>query len=269
MTDSATATATATQANGVTLTVADRVARVTLANPGKRNAFTWRMYDQLRGIATEVSARDDVAVVVFRGSPDDGFAAGTDIRQFTAFSDGADGVAYERRVGEVLQAVADIPVPTIAAVELTAVGAGLALAATCDLVVAERGSRFGAPIARTLGNCLPVAVIRRLRERVGAARADTMLLTARLVDAEELAPSGFVTLCEAGGLGAAVDDTVRRILAGAPLTLRSLKEAGRRLDAAVAPPDDTDLLERCYGSEDFRAGVQAFLDRGRPEWKGR
>lgn len=261
--------ATVTEADSVTLRFADGVAWVSLSNPGKRNAFTWRMYDQLKAIAAELSERDDVAVVVFRGTPDDGFAAGTDIRQFTAFTTGADGVAYERRVAEVLDAVAAIPVPTIAAVELTAVGAGLALAVTCDLVIAERGSRFGAPIARTLGNCLPAAVVRRLRDRVGAARADTMLLTARLIEAEELAASGFLTLCDAGGLSDAVDGMVRRIVSGAPLTLRSLKELGRRLDAAGPLPDDTDLLEACYGSDDFRGGVQAFLDRRRPEWKGR
>ena len=189
-----------TGADSVTLTVDGRVARVSLANPGKRNAFTWRMYDQLEAIAAELAGRDDVAAVVFRGTPEDGFAAGTDIRQFVDFETGAQGVEYERRVGAVLDAVAAIPVPTIAAVELTAVGAGLALAATCDLVIAERGSRFGAPIARTLGNCLPAAVVRRLRDRVGPARADLMLLTARLVDAEELAATGFVTLCDAGSL---------------------------------------------------------------------
>ena len=259
----------ATESDSVTLAVQDGVARVALSNPGKRNAFTWRMYDELREIVTALQSRDDVAVVVFRGTPDDGFAAGTDIRQFSDFGGGEHGVAYERRVAEVLSAVAAIPVPTIAAVELSAVGAGLALAVTCDLVIAERGSRFGAPIARTLGNCLPAAVVRRLRDRVGPARADTMLLTARLVEAEELASSGFLTLCDAGDLTDAVEAVVRRIAAAAPLTLRSLKEIGRRLDAGVATPDDTDLLELCYGSDDFRGGVRAFLDRRRPEWKGR
>lgn len=261
--------ASTTELDGVTLTVVDGVARVALSNPGKRNAFTWRMYDQLHAIATELGSRDDVSVVVFRGTPEDGFAAGTDIRQFADFETGEDGVAYERRVGAVLSAVAAIPVPTIAAVELTAVGAGLALAVTCDLVVAERGSRFGAPIARTLGNCLPAAVVRRLRDRVGPGRADTMLLTARLTEAEELAASGFLSLCDAGGLTEAVDTLVARVVAAAPLTLRSLKEIGRRLDAVAAIPDDTDLLERCYGSDDFHGGVRAFLDQRRPEWKGR
>ena len=252
----------------VTVAVVDRVARVALSNPGKRNAFTWGMYDQLERIATELASRDDIGAVVFRGTPEDGFAAGTDIRQFEDFTDGSDGVAYERRVGGVLAAVAGIPVPTVAAVELTAVGAGLALAATCDIVIAERGSKFGVPIARTLGNCLPAQVVRRLRDRVGPAHTDAMLLTARLLTAEELAGTGFVSLCDPGGLSEAVDATTSRITAGAPLTVRSLKELTRRLETAGEAPDDSDLLERCYGSADFREGVHAFLDQRRPQWKG-
>jgi len=260
---------TASGAPGLTLEVTGGLARVGIHNPGKRNAFTWGMYDRLEAVAHEVASRDDVRAVVFRGTPEDGFAAGTDIRGFSDFESGADGVAYERRVGTVLAAVADIPVPTIAAVELTAVGAGLALAATCDLVIAERGTRFGAPVARTLGNCLPAAVIRRLRSRIGAARADAMLLTARLVHAEDLEASGFVELCEPGALEDAVAQAARRIGSAAPLTLRALKAIGARIDAEAGVPDDEDLLELCYGSADFREGVAAFLEQRRPEWSGR
>jgi enoyl-CoA hydratase/carnithine racemase len=252
----------------ITLSVTEGVAHVRLSNPGKRNAFTWTMYDQLERFARELSERDDVAAVVFRGTPEDGFAAGTDIRQFTDFRSGADGIDYERRVGAVLGAVASIPVPTIAAVELTAVGAGLALAVTCDIVIAERGSRFGAPIARTVGNCLPAAVGRRLRDRMGPGHSDVMLLTARLVAAEELAPSGFLTLCEPGSLEPTVAAVTKRIAGSAPLTIRALKELGRRLEASSEIPDDADLLEQCYGSADFEEGVTAFLEQRQPQWRG-
>ncbi|MFI6344228.1 enoyl-CoA hydratase [Streptomyces sp. NPDC050560] len=258
-----------TRGDGVDFAVDDGIARVRLRNPGRRNALTWAMYDRLRDIAAEVGGRDDVRAVTLRGDPADGFAAGTDIAQFTDFADGRDGVAYERRVGAVVADLLAVPVPVVALVEGAAVGAGLVLAACCDLVIAERDARFGAPVARTLGNCLPAAVVARLRARAGAARADAMLLGATLLPAPSLAEAGFVTaLAESGRLAETAEPYLRRLREGAPLTVRALKETGRRLDAA-ALPDDEDLLARCYGSADFREGVRAFLDHRRPVWTGR
>ena len=116
--------------------------------------------------------------MIIRGA-DGAFAAGTDIAEFTGFSGADDGVAYERRVGEVLRQLAAIEIPVIAAVDGPAVGGGLAIAASADLIIASDRSRFGVPIARTLGNCLPAAVLARLRERLGAGPTLAMLITAR------------------------------------------------------------------------------------------
>lgn len=254
----------------VELSVDGPLAFVTFANPGKRNALTWSMYEQLEQIS--VRLREDTALraVVFRGNPEDGFAAGTDIRQFTSFDTGADGVAYERRVGKVLAALEAIPALTVAAVEKAAVGAGLAIAGSCDIVIAERGAKFGAPVARTLGNCLPIHVVHRLRTRMGPAKAMSMLLTAALAPAEQLTDSGFVSvLTEAGELDRGIRQVLERVMKLAPLTVRSLKELGRRLDHSTPLPDDEDILELCYGSADFHEGVSAFLGQRTADWEGR
>lgn len=251
----------------VSMESAGGVARIRISNPGKRNAFTWAMYEQLEAIVRELPG--DTRAVVLRGTPDDGFAAGTDIRQFVGFS-GEDGLQYERTVGRVLDAVLAIDVPVIALVERTAIGAGLALACCCDLVVAERGALFGAPIARTLGNCIPPTVLARLRAKAGEANAMGMLLSATLLPAERLEGSGFVfKVVEPGALEDAADEVLRRILTSAPLTLASLKEMNRRIAAVTAPPEADDLLLACYGSADFAEGVDAFLNGRRPEWSGR
>ncbi len=240
-----------------------------LANPRRRNALTWAMYDQLAALCDTVAGDPDVRLVVIRGAGD-AFAAGTDVHQFVDFADGADGLAYERRVGRVLDQLLALRVPLMGVVDGPAVGAGLAIAAVCDILVATPRARFGVPIARTLGNCIPAAVLARLQQRLGAARTMAALLTARLIDADDAVAAGLVyAVWPAEELEAGVADLVRAVSTGAPLTLATLKEMDRRLAATTAAVDDADLLERCYGSADFREGVTAFLEHRRPVWAGR
>jgi enoyl-CoA hydratase/carnithine racemase len=243
------------------------VLNVVLSHPRRRNALTWHMYDRLLAVCADVAADEAVRVVVLRGAGD-AFAAGTDIRQFVDFRSAADGVSYERRIALVLSRLLGLRVPLLGVVTGPAVGAGLALAAACDILVATPEASFGVPIARTLGNCIPAAVVARLQRRLGAGRAMAMLLTARSLSASDAEAAGFVSaVLPAPELEDGVHDLVRRISTGAPLTLAALKEIDRRLAGADVP--DEDLLERCYGSADFREGVSAFLEHRKPQWEGR
>ncbi|OEV06180.1 hypothetical protein AN219_35390 [Streptomyces nanshensis] len=250
------------------------VARLVLSNPARRNALTLSMYDQLHQACEEIDAAPHLRVTVLRGAGGEAFAAGTDIGEFRDFT-GADGVDYERRVGRAVERLAALRMPVIAAVEGPAVGGGLALAASCDIVVCTPGAVFGAPIARTLGNCLAPAVVARLYACLGRARTLRALLTAELIGAQEAYEAGFVGHVASqaddgtGGLDDHVARLTARIAACAPLTLAALKEADRRVLAGSVPGPADDLYELCYGSRDFREGVSAFLGKRAPEWQGR
>jgi enoyl-CoA hydratase/carnithine racemase len=155
-------------------------------------------------------------------------------------------------------------------VEGPAVGAGLALAACCDLVVATPDAVFGAPVARTLGNTLPPAVLARLRQRLGASRTMAMLLTARLLPATEALAAGFVTeIIERDTLDQQVEELLQVICRNAPLTLAALKEVERRIDRDGLGTDADDVLASVYASQDFSSGVAAFLEHRTIEWEGR
>lgn len=245
------------------------VAHIVFDRPAARNAMTWTMYEQLREACEQIAAAADVRVAVFRGAGGKSFVAGTDIAQFLEFKSAQDGVAYERRMEPFFAQVENLPVPTLAVIEGWAVGGGLAIAAACDLRIATPGARFGMPIARTIGNCLSMANYARLVAGLGEARTKKMLMLADMVSAEEAAQAGFVAEVVAEPeLDGRIDALCSRLVANAPLTLSATKQALGRLRQS-ALPDDEDLIRQCYGSEDFRAGVAAFVAKQTPRWSGR
>jgi enoyl-CoA hydratase/carnithine racemase len=258
----------------VTLERTGAVALLTLARPAALNAMTWTMYEQLVAHLDALAGDSSVRAIVLRGAGTKAFASGTDISQFQTFT-GADGVAYERRVDAIMRRLMSMPQPLIAAIHGYAVGGGMAIAMTCDLRYATAGSRFGIPVARTLGNCLSLDNYRRVAEAIGAMRAKELLFTGRLLSAEEALRAGFLT--------AILDDAefFERVLAiageigeNAPLTIWATKQAFARIAKSDQPAQEDqgttfdDVIERVYGSADFHEGVRAHVEKRRPVWRG-
>ncbi len=252
----------------VHLEIQGPLATVTFDRPQERNAMTWAMYGQLGVICEQLRQDAAVRAVIFRGAGGKAFVAGTDIAQFLEFKDGADGVAYEKRIDLCIGMLEALPMPTIALVEGWAVGGGVAIATACDLRLATPESKFGVPIARTLGNCLSMSNLARLVQAFGAQRVKRMLLLAEMITADEALACGFlqavVTGGELQGQGVAL---AQRLAALAPVTQAVAKEGLRRL-VQHHLPDGEDLIRRAYGSKDFREGVQAFTAKRPPEWSG-
>lgn len=244
------------------------VAHITFDRPAARNAMTWAMYDQLAEACKRVSADRGVRVAVLRGAGGKAFVAGTDIGQFRQFRSGEDGIEYERKVADYLAHVENVPVPTLAVIEGWAIGGGLAIAAVCDLRIATPGSRFGVPIARTLGNCLSIANNALLVAAFGLSRAKKMLLLAENLTAEEGLAAGFLSeIVVPELLDARIGELAGRLAGNAPVTMRVTKESIRRLLHAGLPHDE-DLIRACYGSRDFRVGVESFVAKRDPQWTG-
>lgn len=253
----------------VRYSAADGVATFIFDRPAARNAMTWRMYEELAAGLALIETDASIAVAVLRGAGGKAFISGTDIEQFTRFASGEDGVAYERRLDSYIDALEGLRVPSIAVIEGWAVGGGLGIANACDLRIATPGSRFGVPIARTLGNCLSPANLRRLTATLGLAWVKRMLLAAEMPTAEMLAPSGYVhSIVEAAALDgatAALCDTLKN---HAPVTMRVTKQMLARLSTDAQAKAD-DLVRACYGSADFKEGVEAFVSKRTAKWTGK
>ena len=249
--------------------IKESVGIVTLNRPDARNALTWDMYDALVEACEAAEADKSVRVLIIRGAGG-AFSAGTDIAQFKDF-DGAAGVAYEKRLEAVIDRIERLPLITIAEVDGVAAGGGCAIAIACDLRICSERAVFGVPIARSLGNVLSITNTARMVDLIGIAATKDVLLTGRLIDAEEARRCGLATEVLASDvlseevLKRAEDLATRKrsTVQATKATLLLLRDHRRpKLSAA------NDILKACYGSDDFKDGVSAFVQKGSSVKKG-
>ena len=250
--------------------VKEGVGRITFNRPGARNAFTFRMYERLAEICQEATANSSVKVLVLTGSDERAFAAGTDISEFKKFSTAQDAMDYEARINALLGAFERLPIPTIAAIAGACTGGGAALASCCDMRIGASNVRFGMPIARTLGNCLAMSNYVRLTALLGPARVKDLIFTARLIDAAEALAIGLLSevLPDYAALQTRAGELARTVASHAPLTLRVTKEALLRIKERMTPEEDRNMILTCYMSQDFREGLDSFLNKRTPKWTG-
>lgn len=251
--------------------VQEGIGRITLNRPQARNALTFEMYDRIAEICAAANDDPDLRAIIFRGAGDKAFAAGTDISKFRDFTTPEHALGYEKRMDFVLTTIESCTVPTIAAITGACTGGGAAIAACCDLRIASVDLKFGFPIARTLGNCLSAGNLSRLVALIGAGRTKDLLFTARLAGAEEALAIGLLSevLADASAVRERALELAHKLAGHAPLTLQATKQTLRRLREHAAEVEDADLITLCYMSEDFREGLEAFLAKRKPDWKGR
>ncbi len=251
--------------------VRDGIAHITLNRPEVRNALTFGMYEEVARLCGEIKLGGDIKAVVICGAGGEAFAAGTSMDQFRDFSKPEHAIEYEEAMNSVLQRIEQCEVPTIAALTGACTGGGAAIAVACDLRISDERLRFGFPIARTLGNCLSIGNLSRVSEILGAAITREIIFTARLIESGEALRLGLVSevMPDAESCMGRAEELARLMADHAPLTLRATKEALRRLRTEGPGADDSDLVIECYMSDDFKEGIEAFLSKRKPDWKGR
>src|SRR5262249_1774478 len=251
--------------------VEDGIARLTFNRPQARNALTFAMYEQMASICEAINADRSIKALIMTGTGDKAFASGTDISQFRAFKTPQDSLDYEARIDRVLSTLEKCRVPVIAAIAGACTGGGAGIAACCDIRIGTASMRFGFPIARTLGNCLSMSNISRMVALIGPARTKDLIFKARLVEAPEALALGLLNevVPDVATLKRRAAETAKLVASHAPITLEVTKEAVRRIRRTLSRDEGEDLILKAYMSEDFREGMDAFLNKRTPNWKGK
>ncbi len=250
------------------------VATITFNHPERMNALELETWTALARVVPELDAEDSVRVLVFRGAGERAFSAGADISRFEKERfNSAQAEKYSDCFLAGLDAVERFEKPTLSLIRGACVGGGIELAAATDIRIAGASSRFGVPVAK-LGLVAGYSELRRFVQSIGPARTMDMLLTARLFSAEEMLGAGFLArVVPDEEVEKTAYGTAERIAHLAPLVHRWHKEFVKKIltDPALSSLGDEDLAKQfaCFDTEDFREGVDAFLNKRTPGFSGR
>ena len=246
-------------------------ADIVLNQPQRKNAMSGAMWEGLTEALEEISQDASLRVVVV-GGEGDAFCAGADISEFKEnYASAKSAAAANTHIGQALDAMDHLPIPSIAAIRGVCMGGGCALALACDVAFADRTARFGIN-PTSLGLSYSPRECQRLVARIGLARAKAMLIGAHILDAGTALNWGLVSRVTAPqGLMAAVDAQAEDIVTRSPEALATLKKVFRSLDRApiIEGEELQQLFQACFRSRDLQEGSAAFIEKRTPVFQER
>lgn len=246
------------------------VATIVLNRPQKRNAFTPDMWIALTGLLEQLEADEQTKIVVIRGVDDTAFAAGADISEFlTNRSSAEKAKAYNERSMEAVDRLHRFPKPTIAMIQKYAVGGGLDIALSCDFRFSAKDGIFAITPAK-LGIVYNLTSTKRLVDLVGPSKAKEILYTAGSLDAAEAYRIGLVDrLYESSEIAEKTYEFARLLAERSQVSIRGTKQMVQAILDGHTEEDEkiAQLVLQSFDSDDYREGVQAFLEKRKPHFR--
>jgi len=248
----------------------ERISTLTINRPDKRNALNQATRDEILQALNSLNRSAETRVLIVTGAGDKAFIAGADIGEF----EGRTALTQRESMkgSRIFDALEDFPKPVIAMINGFCLGGGMELALACDIRIASDGAKLGQPEIN-LGIIPGGGGTQRLTRLVGEGKAMELILTGDLIDAVEAKAIGLVNdVVPARELQDRVRGLAGRIAEKSPIALRMAKEAVKtasRLNLREGLDRETDLFSLTFASEDKTEGVRAFLEKRKPDFKGR
>ena len=243
------------------------IATVTINRPQKLNALNAEVLDELEEAFQTIREDEAIAAVIVTGAGQKAFVAGADIKELQTL-DGPSARRTSQRGQQVFQLIEDIRKPVVAAVNGYALGGGAELAMACHLRVAGANAAFGLP-ETGLGIIPGYGGTQRLPQLVGRARALELILTAKQVKAEEALQIGLVNRIASASAEEEACSLIQKMLKNGPVAIRKAIEAVYQSGDAEGFAVESELFGELCETEDFAEGTAAFLEKRKPEFKGK
>lgn len=248
----------------------DLIATVTINRPSKLNALNKQTIQELHQAFAELQSDTEVRAIIITGSGEKAFVAGADISEFADFDD-EQGAALAATGHELLfNFIENLTKPVIAAVNGFALGGGLELAMSCHFRIASDNARMGLPEV-TLGVIPGYGGTQRLPQLVGKGKAMEMIVSATMLTAEEAKTWGLVNhVVSQPELIALANDLAGKIVRNSPVAIAKAIET---VNAGFDKHSDGYMTEirsfgYCFGTQDFKEGTTAFLEKRKPQFQG-
>lgn len=255
-----------------TLQIADQVATLMIDRPEKRNALDIELIETLIGKVNQIAANPDIHCLVITGGGEKSFVAGADIKDMIGYTPEM-GRRHVELGHQLFSLIEDLPIPTIAAINGYCLGGGLEFASACDIRVCSANARFGQPEIKIAMPCTWGGTD-RLQRLIGQSRTKYLMLTGKLISAEQAEAYGLVSEIypDLAALRSEASTLAKQLASHSPVVARTTKfmirDAFGRTSKEIAHRDEA-LFAYLLTTHDAFEGLQAFLDKRPPRFEGR